>query len=105
MNARSGLAFYVPLFWVIFSETAVDARLAEIQQVSTPNRLLSVPAPPEEEAAYSRGGQSNGTMAEEKKYIKKKVRISTATPPHGAPFPGISRKRALTAPSRNDTAP
>ena len=31
MNARSGLAFYVPLFWVIFSETAVDARLAEIQ--------------------------------------------------------------------------
>jgi hypothetical protein len=44
-------------------------------------------------------------MAEEKKYIKKKVRISTATPPHGAPFAGISRKRALTAPSRNDTAP
>lgn len=56
MNARSGVAFYVPLFWVIFSETAVDARLAEIQQVPTLNRLLSVPGPPEEEAAYSRGG-------------------------------------------------
>lgn len=56
MNARCWSAFYVPLFWVIFSETAVDARLAEIQQVPTLNRLLSVPGPPEEEAAYSRGG-------------------------------------------------
>lgn len=26
------------------------------KEVPTPNRLLSVPAPPEEEAAYSRGG-------------------------------------------------
>lgn len=52
-----------------------------------------------------RARAETGAMEEEKKYIKKKVRISTATPPHGAPFPGISRKRALTAPSRNDTAP